>query len=420
MAFPEMKLNKRKGFDIGPMLRRMSKVRTLNPDGSMSMSGFVVLDEFESYFRTAIEIEGRTDAFVRSIVKKAMHAEQDMTESKFIEHCRRIAHTTMNDRQRVFKVLFPIWGSIGSLSGRRRWGNVSITFDISHASRFAQRAIKDRANQLEQHERRTSIAIGDFQDLPLALCSVEGIDVLDAFEQAENAISKELGLYSLTSSRGKFIFSTEPDKPINTILLAPHMTVHDPNGALSADMYWFNRWPGALTNRSRSAEEIGRIQRNVDGIRSRLKKLPWRETAEIALLRYYSAFSQCDLESSFLDGWRLLEVVGGHTAEKSETLIKRAAWFFENRDEQYQVGLHLMQRRNLISHGRPVRDESYEGLAFQMKNFLAPLLHAFLTNPFNFESIEEFWSFCDLPVDKKMRSRKAHLLRCSSKFRREE
>ena len=68
--------------------------------------------------------------------------------------------------------------------------------------------------------------IENFEGLPLALCTVKGIDLHDAFEKAEDAISKELGLYSLIASRGQFIISNEPDKPINTILLAPHMTVH--------------------------------------------------------------------------------------------------------------------------------------------------------------------------------------------------
>ena len=78
-----------------------------------------------------------------------------------------------------------------------------------------------------------------------------------------------------------------------------------------------------------------------------------------------------------------------------------------------------MHRRNLISHGRPVKGESYKGLAFQMKEFLTPFLHAFLTNPFNFRDIEEFWDFCDLPIDKPARMRQAYLLDCVAEFRRE-
>lgn len=420
MAAQQIKLRKKNGFNIDLMLSSLSKARTVNPDGSLTFPGFGTLEEFESYFRSSIEIDGRTDAFVRRIVKKAMHAKQDLTEAEFIRNCKRIAHTAIQKDQRDYRVLFPIWGSLKPLSGRRKWGDVSITFDIQRNSRFAQRAMKERAEQLTAHENSAHAIPSGMQNLPLAMCSVKGIDVFDAFEQAESSISKELGLYSLSSSRGKFIFPTNSDRPVNTILLAPHMTVHDQTGSLSTGIFWYNRWPENFSNKQRTNREIDTIINNSEKVRSRLKKLPWRAKAELALVRHYSAFAQCDLESSFLDGWRLLEAIAGNPREKSEALVKRASWFFENTDEQYQVGLHLMERRNLISHGRAIKESGNEGLAFQMKEFLTPLLHAFLMNPFNLSSLEEFWAFCDLPIDKKRRAQQAYLLSCASKFRREE
>ena len=416
-----MTLRVKKGFNIQPILERLSEVRTLNPDGSFTHLDYgSFLGEIESYLRTAIEFEGETDAFARRIIKKAMHAEQRMNENRFIEYCKRFSHIEVKKNQKSFKVLFPIWGSISALSGRRRWGDVSITFDIRKNSSFARKAILDRAKQSARHRGKAFIDFENLEVLPLALCSVRGIDLHDAFEKSEDAISKELGLYSLIASRGQFLISSEPDKPINNILLAPHMTVHDTTGAISSDIFWYNRWPRSMAMKERSEKELEQIVRNVDHVRGRLRSLPWKDAAENALLRHYSAFSKCDLESSFLDGWRLLEAIGGHKAERSEVLVRRAAWFFEDREFQYEVGRHLMERRNLISHGRPVKDENTESLAFQMKKFLTPFLHGFLTNPFNFESIEEFWSFCDLPIDRKIRLRKAYLLDCSSKFRREE
>lgn len=415
-----MKIQKRKGFNIELMLVRLAEARTINQDGSISMPGFGMLDEFESYLRTAIVIKGKTDAFVRSVIKKAIHAEQNPTEARFLEHCRRIAHTKVKQDQKTYKVLFPIWGNIEPLSGRRKWDDVSITFDISVNSRFAKKAIAQRAQQLKNRGNNATDTVVGLQSLPLAMCSVKAIDVHDAYEQAEQALSKELGLYSLTTSRGKFILTDEYDKPINTILLAPQMTVHDENGAMSADIYWFNRWPNSFTPQNRNRVEVARITKRAEYVRTRLKQLPWREEAEIALERHYSAFAQCDLEASFLDAWRLLETIGGHSREKSETLVKRAAWFFDKRDEHYQTGLHLMHRRNLISHGKPVRDHNNEALAFQMKLFLTPFLNTFLTNPFKFESLEEFWHFCDSPVEKRIRTRKSYLLKCASKFRLEE
>lgn len=139
----------------------------------------------------------------------------------------------------------------------------------------------------------------------------------------------------------------------------------------------------------------------------------------MALFNHYAAYSHCDLELSFLDGWRLLESIGGHKREKSETLIRRAAWFFENSEEKHEIGRHLMERRNLISHGRSIKDENNEVLAFQMKEFIRPLFLSILTNPFGFENLEELWSFCDLPTNRERRARRSYILSCGRKYRRD-
>lgn len=418
-VFIDMQIKKKNGFNIQMILDKLSKSRTIQSDNSIRISGFGVMEEIESFLRTAIVSEGSTDAFIRKVVKKAARAEQDLTEHTFLLHCNRISNTMLRQDQRKFKVVFPIWGCGGLLSGRRRWGNVWVAFDVKQSTSFARRAKKDREEQLRKRQSNHLRVTDDFSDLPLAVCSLQAVDVHDAFEKAEHEISKELGLYSLITSRGQSIMGTFSDKPVNTVLLAPHMTVHEPSGAIAADIYWHNSWPSQFTAKNRTDDEIKKKLQNIKMVRGRLQKLPWRGRAELALARHYSAFGQCDLEASFLDGWRLLEAIAGSPREKSETLIKRAAWFFEERDYYYQIGLHLMERRNLLSHGRPVKDESYEGLAFQMRDFVTPFLHAFLTNPFNFENVEEFWKFCDLPTDKRVRDRQAHLLECSSRFRQD-
>lgn len=279
----KMTIRKRNGFKLQLLLTRLSEVRTLNADGSMSISGLGILDDYKSYLRTAITANGKSDAFMREVISKAIRQDKELTEDSFVRLCNRIASTMEQMDRKSYKVLFPVWGSKGLVSGRRKWGDVSVSFDISQATPFARRASKDRAEQLRKRENNTSKVMKNLQDLPLASCSVEAVSVHDAFEKAEEAISKEIGLYSLVSSRGKFITTSEPDTPINTILLAPHMTVHDASGAISADIYWYNRWADNLTEKTRKHEDVERIKKQVEGVRRRIRKLPWREQAELAL-----------------------------------------------------------------------------------------------------------------------------------------
>lgn len=135
-----MTIKKREGFNIELMLAKLSQERTVNPDGSISTPRLGNLDKYESFLRTSIIAEGKSDAFVRSIVKIAVRAEQYLTEDKFIKQCNRIANIKMRDDRKIFKVVFPVWGGKGLIYGRRKWAGISITFDISQKSPFTRRA----------------------------------------------------------------------------------------------------------------------------------------------------------------------------------------------------------------------------------------------------------------------------------------
>lgn len=417
-----MNLEKRKGLNLAPILKLISESRTVNQGGSSSWPSIAIQSEFESYLKTALFFEGRSMAFLGRVIQKTIVAEQNLDEGNFFGHANRIANE-LDQTKRKMKVVFPIWAGDAILSGNRKWKDVRINFNVNPNSKFVRRAKKERAIQFERRARDIGLAGWDFSELPIAICNVEAIDSFDAFELAEKAISIEFGLWSLAWYRGQYIWSSGAiDKPINRILLAPYMTAHEISGAMTNDVFWYNRWPNNLIQESPTQENIEKIQSMANRYRDGIHKLPknWRKLAEQALARHYDAFSQVDLEASFLDGWRLLEAIGGREREKSETLVKRAAWFFEDVEVKTQMGFHLMHRRHLISHGRPIEASDNEGLAFQMKEFVKPLLCAVLTNPFKFKTIEELWEFCDLPLDQDVCKRKLDHLEFAAKFRREK
>lgn len=303
------------------------------------------------------------------------------------------------------------------ISGRRKWDKVWIAFDVDKSSAFARKALADRITQLKTRGKNVPTVIEQVEELPWAVCSIRSINMVDAFERAEYAITKELGLYSIVTSRKKEQLSSLAERPINTMLLARHMTGHNPSGTISNNIFWYNRWDLYLNQPGRTQDEITRIRGKVDRLRRKIRRLPWRDKAEQVLIRYYNAFAHFDLEKSFLDGWKLLEFIGGDEGTKGDTLIKRAAFLSSNPTLSKEIGMHLRHRRNLISHGRSINDASNETLAFQMKSFVRPLLETFLTNPFSFQKEKDLWDFCDLPVDKTERDKQAKLLATAQKFR---
>lgn len=422
MALPSfwivaVSFRKRKRFDLGLILERLSEDRKLSPDGSISYKGFGVREAYVSFLTSAVETDGLTDAFVSGVVGTVLNDKQRLSEEDFIKACNRLSNIALQKKVTKFKVIFPLLGNRGLLAGRRVWGDVSINFEPSQTTSFSRKAKEGREQQIQRRLDIGDDMKGLLLKLPWAVCSASGVDASDAFEKAEAAISKELGLHSVIFGRGKYLVNNGPVMPISDMLLAPHMTVHNSKGEIFSGVFWSNPWPAWIKESPSNLNRDVRIRKSMNHLRASVRKLPWRDDAEMALARHYSAFGQFDLEASFLDGWRLLERVGGHTQERGETLVKRAAWFFEDRDFYVQIGRHLLERRNLLSHGRPVRDQNQENLAFQVRDFISPILMSYLTNPFGFRTIDEFWDFCDMPVSKSTRQKRMKLLQLASKFR---
>ena len=183
-----MAIQKKNGFNIDLMLAKLSDQRTLNADGSISLAGFGTLDKYESFLRTAVVANGKSDAFVGIVVREAMRAEQDLNEKKFIRHCNRIASIKEQTARKPYKVVFPVWGDTGLIRGQKRWNGVSIMFGASPVSVFLRRAKLERAEQLDRRKDNLPTNMSKIGNLPLAVCSVQAIDAYDAFELAESGL----------------------------------------------------------------------------------------------------------------------------------------------------------------------------------------------------------------------------------------
>ena len=416
-----MTIKTRKGFNIQPVLDHLSQFCYESDELPRRFRGLFRHDKVylndKAYLRTAIDAKGLSESQLTSVIDEALCEAPKLTQKSFLEHCNHSATQIKKKKKHDFKVVFPLWGAQHLISGRRKWDTVWIAFDVDKSSAFARKALADRITQLKKRGKNVPTVIEQVEELPWAVCSIRSINMVDAFERAEYAITKELGLYSIVTSRKKEQFSSLAERPINTMLLAPHMTVHNPSGTISNNIFWYNRWDLYLNQPGRTQDEITRIRGDVDRLRRKIRRLPWRDKAEQVLIRYYNAFAHFDLEKSFLDGWKLLEFIGGDEGTKGDTLIKRAAFLTSDPTLNKEIGMHLKHRRNLISHGRSINDASNETLAFQMKSFVDPLVETFLTNPFSFQKEKDLWDFCDLPVDKTERDKQAKMLATAQKVR---
>ncbi len=337
-----MTIKTRKGFNIQPVLDHLSQSGNESDDPPRGFG--LLFGREKAYLRTAIDAKGLSNSELSLVIEKALREAPKLTQESFLKHCNLSASQIDNEKHDDFKVVFPLWGAQHLISGRRKWDEVWIAFDVDKSSAFARKALADRITQLKKRGKNVPTVIEQVEELPWAVCSIRSINVVDAFERAEYAITKELGLYSIvTSLHTERIFSSS-EYPINTILFAPHMTVNNPSGSITSDIFWYNRWDRFMDPPTRTQDEITKIRGKVDRLRRKIHRLPWRDKAEQVLIRYYNAFAHFDLEKSFLDGWKLLEFIGGDEGTKGDTLIKRAAFLTSDPTLNKEIGMHLRHR----------------------------------------------------------------------------
>ncbi len=409
----------RKGFKLQVALDAISRTRTLNSDGSMSIPNFTALDYWESYLASAMYAEAKSEAFIRKVIAKAIKTTQDLAADQFTKDARRIANRLEQIEEKDFKVLFPIWGNSGLLNGKRKHGNVWLNFNFSAGSRFVARAKLERAKQISKDDFSHDLPGYTFPDLPLAVASVKAIDCEDAFLLADDAISIELGLVSILTGRGQNIIPKNPRTPVGTTLAAPQITVHRPSGNLATEIFWYDGWSMRTKCRDLGKGDMSKVKAKADKIRHSVRKLPWRQKAEEVLRRHYRTFRNTDPQVAFLDAWRMLELIAGPGFCRNDVLVDRVSSFFMENDQMQQLGRHLTHRRNSISHGTPIKADDDESMVFQVRMLIRPMLMHFLTNPFGFRELEELWAFADLDSERSKRERKEYLLECAAKFRKE-
>ncbi|SOH93743.1 hypothetical protein SAMN06273572_102421 [Monaibacterium marinum] len=311
-------------------------------------------------------------------------------------------------------------------------GDVSLNFTPSPKTQLFKRIIRERAVQRTDRIYEmifTEERLRDLQQCSICLAHVRANSPADANEQASEKLYQILGLVNLAIDGGKHwrLSSRMAGKlPVSDVLIGPHTTTHFENGKLTHDGFWHENWVGGPVRRTRSTEAMIAWERRVQQLMEGTSKSPWRDSCKSAAARYLKAFSNPNLEESFLEGWRLFENISGSRHTKIPNQILRASNVFESNTEYFIIGKHLALRRNLLAHGHAITADDGETVVFQMLRFVVPFLKRYILNSLNFQSEKEFWEFLDLPAqnDKRVAKRSEHerqleLLAKAASFRNE-
>lgn len=406
--------------EITYVLDKLREHRKLSPDGKVSLSGAGTVDAWIAFLISASGFEVRTDTLRTKIVRGALlssNLSEDFSEEDFRRVAYQLRNIYANEEVKVYKVAFPIWNKPDFLNGRKRIDDVTVNLSPSQKTKFFKRISQERDRQRTSRNFElffTDARLSDLRRCSICIAHVRANSPADANERASEAIYEILGLTNLAKDSGKYwrLSSRVSGKlPVSEVLIGPHTTTHFEDGTLTHDGFWYENWVGGPNFSALNFEKKRAWASRYDQLSKGVSQSLWRDRCKTAVARYFKAFSNPDLKESFLDGWRLFENVTGSRYEKIETQINRASNVFEDNIEYRIIGKHLAHRRNLISHGHPIKTDDDETLAFQMLQFVVPFLEYFILVGFSFRSPEEFWEFLDLPHSQEERISEQNTLR---------
>lgn len=421
--------------EVALVLNEIRPLRKISEDGNVSLVGIGQIEAWEAFLVSAIGAPVETDALKARIVQQVLFSPElpvDFNEQQ-LRAVFHQAHGRLRQCEgRRFRVVFPIWNKPKFLHGVLSRTDATINFTPSLSSKRNIRINNERTNQRRNKQFAkffTDDHLSDLAKCNTCIVLVDAISPEDANERASNALYELLGLVNIANDgakRWRRSSRISGKLPVSDVLIGPHTTTHFDNGQLTHDGFWHEDWVGGPPTLNLDETKETNWGKRFEQLSRGLSRSPWVRDSKSAATHYFKAFSNPNLEESFLEGWRLFENISGGRYEKIDTKIERAAHVFEEHLEYMIIGKHLALRRNLISHGRPIKTDDNETLAFQMLQFLLPLLQRYLLNGHSLRNIEEFWEFLSIPASRTLRDRerqdllrRVSLLRKAAEFREE-
>lgn len=394
-------------YNIDPIIAKINEVRKLGENGSVSFSdhdheGWTSTITSMIELPASIPLSDKRGFVGSALLSRDLPSQFSKTEFEIMVDKEKKKY--WRKPQNTYFVVFEFPWFVSLERKQMKLNTTTLFFSRSRKTPFFKNLVSHRT-QLQK----------DCADiLNYKPTTISGTQFVIAKTLARNAIAAQetctedfqvlLGLINMFNNRSKRSRwgTSLPRRPINDFVYLPFVTVHDASGELAHQGYWYQDWsPSRPLPHAKLEKATQVIARHLPTYLSEIKKLPWNKSANRVLARYYQAFSEPDLEVSFLDAWRTLEKFGGKKMCSYDDLIQRCSNMFEERQLTREIGRHLTERRNSITHGNLYDGSDKETVAYQLMVLMHPLLNFYLRNPFKSKSLEDLWIFADLEMDEE-------------------
>jgi hypothetical protein len=271
-------------------------------------------------------------------------------------------------------------------------GKVSIIFRKSLPIKY-QKEIDALLNDAEQSL---------FAQLPRKYLGVsvyvKAKSIHHAADQALEALDFTRGIWNWILNRRHFIrMSSGKPQPVNSIILGPIHTLHEPNGKLATTYTWWYEpsYLGEVSLFAPKPNEVEIINKSFNYVKKSFKSHKYPQIIHNAMVRYTRALDERDWTVAFNKLWGVLELLTDTGKASYDITVKRTAFLYEEHDYHLQVLQHLKRYRNSFVH-LDKGNSQIETYLYQLKNYVEALIHFHIVNKFGFRTIQEAAEFLSL------------------------
>lgn len=384
-------LMKKYNFDFNYLAKRFDELIVVKDEKSISYSEIFLMRELESVLETAFDFNHQTPSsafswiisdaiqnFVRKKTKdgRALKASLQQSETKYLTKNNKKYHILTSLSFRHFNELpkLNLNGVVISFIDHlpkkyNIFSNISIKYN------FPEYPLKNYTIVKIELEARTSTEAIDL-----------GLGKLNLIRGFWN--------YSVNRRLGSRIQSGKRDS-INTIRLGPLHTLHNEDGSLVDNHYWFedNYKAESANNSIRDKWEY------ISNEFSHFQKCFKNSIADIDLdsfvIFYSNALDTNDYNSAYLKLWTMLEQLTATGNTSYDKTISRTLFFYKDDKFNKEVLEHLRIVRNKMIHFGEIRDD-IEPQLFQLKRIVERVFLFHINNLNYFKNIQEIGQYLDI------------------------
>lgn len=391
-------------FDFDYYAKRLDELITVKDEKSISYSAMFLMPELEENLQTAYNFNSKTppaafpivinDAihtFVRKRVKdgNALKEALKFCENKYLRKDKK-QYTLLTS------LSFKYFGELPRLN-----------IDGSNFRFYPHIPSKYKVN--ENKSIQYSFPNYPPKDYTIVLLGLKARSLPEAIDYGLDKINFVRGLwnYSINLRLGARIQSGIRN-PINTIRLGPLHTIHNKDGKLSSQNYWFENDCVIKSDNYDVRKKWDYIQKDFTHFRKCIKNSKSSFNIEDFIILYSNSLDGKDYKSALIMLWSLLEKLTDTGFSGYDKTIKRTLNFYNGDHFIKETLEHLRIVRNNFIHKGESR-EGLEPILFQLKRIVERLILFNINNLNYFNSIQEVGQFLDINRNEKSLNREIQL-----------